>query len=212
MKPTDVIIPTCKSPDELHATDGEFLPHLVERTAGCPVHVIATCQPLSAAANRNYGLDRAKSDIRLMIDDDIEQMSHGWVQKMAEVLQSRPDAVMVTAELLDSRGNPGPMMGAPPRAPGQDGISEIATRKCLTACIAIRRWPPEIRFDEGYIGSGFEDDDICAQLRQAFPDGVWLIRHDVIAVHRNEMKNQRAPFAVNRKRFEQKWGVQWGSN
>ena len=57
--------------------------------------------------------------------------------------------------------------------------------------------------------SGFEDDDYCAQQRRRYPAGQWMICHDVNVIHRNEMKHQRAPFEINRKRYEQKWGVKW---
>ncbi len=203
----DVIIPTCKSLDELVTSYGAPLVDEVDRTAGCPVNVIATCKPVSASANRNLGLDQAESEVRLMIDDDIESMQHGWVEKMVEVMRDYPECVMLTVELFDLKGGRGLMAGGPPR--GDRGVSVVPSRKLLTACIAIRKWPDHIRFDEEFIGSGFEDDDISAQLRQEYPDGTWMICHDVRVVHANEMKGQAAPFEINKRHFQEKWGVTW---
>ena len=84
----------------------------------------------------------------------------------------------------------------------------MPSRKLLTACIAIGN--DGLRFDEHFLGSGFEDDDFCMQLREKYPDGIWLILHDVKVIHTNEKKNQAAPWLHNRRHFETKWGVQWG--
>ena len=203
----DVIIPTCKSSEELLTSYGAPLVDEVHRTAGCPVNVIATCKSYCAAKNRNLGLDQAISDPRIMIDDDIELMQHGWVAKMIEVMQKHLNCVMLTVELFDKDGNRGLMAGGPPRA--DKGVSVVSSRKLLTACIAIRKWPDHIRFDEAFIGSGFEDDDISAQLRKEYPDGTWMICHDTRAVHCNEMKGQAASFEINKRHFQEKWGVKW---
>ncbi len=196
----DVIIPTCKKRPEVASLVGE-----VRQTAACPVCVIATCLDACAARNRNAGLDLATSPIRIMIDDDVTGFPRSWVTRMVEVMLAWPDCVMLTPELLNPDGTAGPMMGAPPR--GGTGVEVVPSQKLVTACIAIRK--NGIRFDEQFVGSGFEDDDYSAQLRRAYPNGVWLIDHDLKVVHRNEMKNQSEPFQRNREYFERKWGVKW---
>lgn len=180
----------------------------IVRTAGLPVRVFASCRPLSAAGNRNLCLEWAQSDTILMLDDDIEQFPPGWARRMADVMDEHRDCVMLSPELMAPDGNPGLMMGDPPR--GGIGVSVVASRKLLTACIAIRA--NDLRFDERFLGSGFEDNQYCDDLRERHPEGTWMIVHDVRVVHRNEMKNQGgAIFEENKRRYEQKRGEKWGS-
>ena len=197
----DVIIPTCRQLHELHTSTGAFLPEEIERTAGCAVNVIATCQPVCAAKNRNLGLEQAISDIRIMMDDDIERMPDGWVARMADVMAEHPDCVMLSPELMSPDGSPGFMVGRPNR--GGRGVSVVSSKHLPTACIAIRR--DHLRFDDGYKGSGFEDNDYCKQQEQRYPNGIWLICHDIKVVHKNEMKRQREFWNFNRARYIAKW-------
>jgi len=205
----DIIIPTCKQ--QWDAGIAEQMREM-ERTAGMPCRIMATCRPVCAAANRNLGLDWAESDVIIMVDDDVTEFPWNWAVRMVEVMNTYPDSVMCSPELLTKEHKRGPMMGDPPRKPGQPGVSVVPSRKLVTACIAIRKWPEDLRFDEAYVGSGFEDDDICAQLRDRYPSGEWLIIHDLCVVHMNEMKNQKDPVTWNKNRayFENKWNTQWG--
>ena len=197
--PLDIIIPTLKSREDVAAQVAE-----ITETAGCPVNVIATCQHVSAAANRNIGLDQSTSDPLIMLDDDMEQFPLGWAVRLADVLLQTPHAVMASPQLAKPDGTPGPMMGGVQIRQG--GVTRAAQRKLPTACIAIRR--NSLRFDESFLGSGFEDDDYCAQLRAAHPNAEFLVCHDVWIVHRNEMKNQHGPnWERNKRYFERKWDV-----
>jgi len=198
----DVIIPTCKPLDHVMGLIRD-----VEQTAGCPVRVCATCQPVSAAANRNVGLGWAESDVRIMMDDDITGLPVGWVVQLAAMLDMEPRCVMGTASLLNQDGKYGPMTGRPPRLSA--GASVIETGQMPTACVVVRR--NDVRFDEGFVGSGWEDNDYCSQLRQAFPRGLFMICHSVQVVHLNEMKgNQSALFHQNKAHYLSKWGaVTW---
>ena len=198
--PLDIIIPTLKSREDVAAQVAE-----ITETAGCPVNVIATCQHVSAAANRNIGLDQSTSDPLIMLDDDITGFPQGWAKQMTELMLGHPNCVMLSPELMAPNGKLGIMMGGPPR--GGTGVEVVPSRKLVTACFAFRR--DDIRFDEAFIGSGFEDDDFSAQLRQRYPDGVWLICHDIRVVHLNEMKNQAAPFEVNKRHYQEKWSTKW---
>jgi len=207
----DVIIPTCKTQPEIAALAAEIV-----RTAGCSIHGSATCQPVSAAANRNWGLDRVQHDdlCVIMVDDDVCEFPEGWARKLWATLMDKDDrtgCMMVSARLLNPDRTPGPMTGEPP--PTTDAGWTVAKR-LPTACIAFRN--DGLRFDENFVGSGFEDDDFCAQLRERYPDGTFLINEDVRVVHRNEMKNQgfvkgQGPvaggnFEKNQAYYESKWG------
>lgn len=196
---TDIIIPTCKPPEAVAALVAE-----IEATAGLPCRVTATCRDASAAANRNYGLDNSASDPLIMVDDDMERFPQDWAVKLIEVLADRPNCVMVSPQLAKPDGSPGIMMGNMDHR--RSGVTVCGERKLATACIAIRR--NSLRFDESYIGSGFEDNDYCFQLRAAFPDAEFCVRHDLWIVHRNEQKNQGGAFwEHNRAICHGKWGM-----
>jgi len=199
----DIIIPTIRTREEIAPLVAE-----IERTAGCDVRVIATCQQVSAAKNRNIGLDLSTSDPVIMVDDDMEQFPQGWAVRLCEVLAERPNCVMASPQLASPKGGAGCMMGG--HAIRRDGITSAQQRKLPTACVAIRRNP--IRFDEAYIACGWEDDDYCAQLRLANPDAEFLVRHDLWIVHRNEAKGQFGEnWKINEAYFMNKWIDRKGS-
>ncbi len=198
--PVDIIIPTLRTPEQVAPLVAE-----IERTAGVPVRVYATCTPASASVNRNLGLDWAKSEVVFQVDDDTSEYPDGWVAKMVSVMNEHPECVMCSAQLkVPGSGTPSFMMGG--FRPKRSGISAAADRKLPTACVCTRR--SALRFDEGYEGSGYEDDDMAAQLRAAFPNGTFLVCHDVWVGHRNERKNQTGPrWERNKKRYHDKWNI-----
>jgi hypothetical protein len=194
----DIIIPTCKNPDEVLTLKEEIF-----LTAGDECRVFATCAPVSAPKNRNRGLALADSDPFCMVDDDVFGLPQGWAVRLAEVLRQHPEAVMVSAQLAALDGKPGQMMGG--FRAQREGVSEAAQKKLPPACVAIRRNP--VRFCEEYIGSGWEDDDYCARLRVLYPHAQFLVCHDVWVTHANEQKNQQGQFwEHNRAVFLRIWG------
>jgi glycosyltransferase involved in cell wall biosynthesis len=193
----DVIIPTILPPERVRAQVAQ-----IHATAGVPVNVIATCQQASAAINRNYGLARARSDIIFMLDDDITGLPEDWAVRMIEAMASNPRCVMCSPRLLNLDGTMGIMAGFPTKY--YEGCEVLGSRELLTAFIAIRN--TSIRFDVNYIGSGFEDNDYCRQLVVRFPDAEFICIHDLLAVHRNEKKNQHGEYWQKNKRyFQRKW-------
>jgi len=194
----DIVIPTMKDINEI-----ESLVNEAWRTAGCKVQVMATCQKVSAACNRNRSLDISSSDPLIMIDDDLENFQEGWAAALVQVLEEHPKCVMVSPQLADPSGGPGYMMGG--CQVKRTGVTAARLKELPTACIAIRR--NDIRFDEHFIGSGFEDNDYCRQLCQLYPDAEFLVCHDVWIVHRNEKKKQHGEYwDHNKAYFEKKWG------
>jgi glycosyltransferase involved in cell wall biosynthesis len=192
----DVIIPTLKAQSEIAPLVKE-----IQETAGTEVRVYATCQQVSASANRNIGLNWAQSDVVIMVDDDIFSFTPKWALLLARTLLLKKNRVMVSPQLLKPDGSFGFLMGS--TAQKLHGIS-VATGYLPTACIAIRR--NELRFDENFIGSGFEDNDYCAQLRLIQPNAKFIIDHNVHAIHKNERKNQHGKYwTANKAYFEQKW-------
>lgn len=194
----DIIIPTCKK-DSL-AVERRAAGALI--TAGIPVKFIITGQDESAAFNRNYGLARARSEIRIMVDDDVTSFPDDWAKNLISVLYSLPECEMVSAFLINPNGSPAVMMGY--TKPRGSGVHPAEGPHLISACIAFRR--NDLRFDQRYIGSGWEETDYCMQLRALKPDCHFLVHEDVRVVHLNEQKNQSEYFETNRTHFVSKWG------
>lgn len=194
----DITIPTCKQPDEVAALVAE-----IEATATGDGQIIATCQPVCAAANRNYALSRATAPLVIMVDDDISKLPKGWDDALAAVLVEHPRGVMVSARLLNTDGKPGQMLGSPPDRKGE---VVLATRSELpTACICVRN--DGLRFDEDYIGSGWEDTDFCKRLCSLYYEQPEFYVHNGVRVtHANEQKEQREHFRTNYARYVSLWG------
>jgi hypothetical protein len=174
---------------------------MASSVAGEP-RIIATCQPVSAAVNRNLGLDQAFSEVVLMVDDDVTKFPAGWNLKLEQLLCMESNAVMVSAHLLTTSGQPAQMLGDPERK--ERGVGEVTRRELPTACIAL--WNDGLRFDEQYVGSGWEDTHFCAALKVVYPEGRFLVDFDVAVVHLNEMKRQGVNFSSNRTKYESVWG------
>lgn len=194
----DIVIPTCRTPDEVAGLMAEI------RATAPGARVTATCLPACAAANRNAGLEWAQTPNVIMVDDDIRELDPGWNVRLEEVLESNPDNLVVSANLVNPDWSLGPMLGHPPGREGT-GVVETPLRELPTACICMRA--NGLRFDEGFEGSGWEDTDFSRQLRTLYPRGRFLVACDVRVVHLNEKKNQGGEiFVRNRARYRAKWG------
>lgn len=198
LPPISIIIPTCKTENEVAGLVEE-----INRRSTGEFEVIATCLPSSAAANRNNGMERARYDIVVMVDDDVCDLPYGWNQRLVLALIEE-NAAMASARLMRPDGRIGALMGAAAFNLGERTIA--AERKLATACVAFRK--TDLRFDESFVGSGFEDDDICFQMRKKNPSSKFIVENAVTVTHLNEMKNQRGEYHNrNRAHFVSKWGV-----
>lgn len=190
----DILIPTCKSEIEI----APLMCDIEGFSEGC--RVIATCTKASAAVNRNIALDRSTSNIVIMADDDITGFYDGWWRDMLAPFRGDKSVCMVSARLLRPDGTPGTMVGNnynldPP-------MVDVADRELPTACVAF--WRDGTKFDEGFVGSGFEDNWFCRCLQKKYPQGRFVINNKCRLVHINEMKNQHGPnWDHNRKHFEE---------
>jgi hypothetical protein len=138
-----------------------------------------------------------------MLDDDMTGFFTNWDKILIEPLLVDSDIYLVSARLMDKNGSPGAMMHNnnnyapgwyPPKA-----------KFVPTSCIAFRR--SEIRFDETYVGSGWEDTDWCRQLDLKFPLGKVVINNNCRLTHLNEMKNQHGEnWEKNKAYYTSKWG------
>lgn len=206
----DIIIPTYKPIKKLK----NFLSKLAESISD-NYNIITTCFPVSAATNRNYGLNEATSDIVIMIDDDIKGFFPGWADKLLEPLEDK-NVVMSSARLMHSKTKTGLMMSIIPDLSGKYQTETIEygsplkniipIRLLPSACVAFRR--NDFRFDEAYLGAGYEDTDACMQLNEKYPNGVYVINNEVKIIHRNEMKQQlNGQLEHNKRYFHWKWGL-----
>ena len=188
----DIIIPTCKTSAEISAIVCDIQGY----SQGC--NVIWTCLENSAAKNRNAGLCRATSDIIIMVDDDIMGFYPGWWEELVKPLENS-DIVMVSARLTKADGKNAPMMFE-----GNTVGKLCDIPRCPTAAIAFRN--DGTRFNEGFIGSGYEDDDFCAQLAEKYPVKRFVINNGVRLIHDNEMKNQHGKYyELNKRLFDSLW-------
>jgi len=137
-----------------------------------------------------------------MLDDDVTGLPQDWVVKLVDLMERNSNCVMTSPQLMNADGSFGFMLGFPQRRSFGESVVEL--RELPTACIAVRE--NALRFDENFVGSGWEDTDYCAQLRQEYPEGTWMICHDVRVVHTHEMKNQREHFMRNKAVYLAKWG------
>jgi hypothetical protein len=172
-----------------------------------PYNIISTGLRESASRNRNYGLSKLHPDteIFIMVDDDITGFYADWVDKLVLPLKYTPEIVVVTARLLNPDGSVGPCMGAEGLPTEGSVIPALKSQfygyyRLPTACLAVRNNP--IRFDEGFIGSGYEDTAWCNEVSKAFPGSYFAINNECRIIHRNERKRQGGKyFNHNKKRY-----------
>lgn len=186
----DIIIPTIK--------DRETISPLVCDVEGWsyPCKVIPTCQNMSAAKQRNYGLDQATTDIVIMIDDDVMGFSLNWWSRLIQPLIDDDSILMVSARLMRDNGEYGAMM-----FPGDVAGKVCEVEAVPTACCAFRN--NGMRFHEGFRKSGFEDTWFCHCLKRQMPGGKIVINNEVRIVHINEEKGQREEYAHNKALFDE---------
>lgn len=199
VEPISFIIPTHRP---FHFVEKQV--EEMQRTISLPGELIVTCSSGSAAYNRNIGLNRAKHDLILMVDDDMTGFYPGWDNDLINPMLADRSIVMISARLLKKDGTPGVTMSgnydmSKDLVPSLNGYLP-------TACVAF--WKSDLRFDETFIGSGFEDTDFCCFMRRKYPQGKFFNNNKCKLIHLNEMKNQHDGdiWDRNQKYYISKWG------
>ena len=194
----DILIPTNKPHHKIKRyVEG------IQKTVSVDYRITPTCFQVSAAVNRNYALIQAKSKYVIMIDDDLAGFFSGWADKLLTPLLNS-NVIMVSARLMQTKTKPGAMMDIP--VDMSKSIVESPHGMLPSACVAFRN--DGTRFDENYIGAGFEDTDFCMQLNHKYYNGMFMIHNEVKLIHKNEMKNQRGgQLQRNQAYYMKKWGL-----
>lgn len=193
-----ILIPTCKPPraeqiEAIHANTDDAT-------------VIVSSLNDSASVNRNWCLMGCTDDVAIMLDDDISGFYRGWEDDLLSPMAD-PDVVMVSARLMNPDGSVGPTCSRCYRLE-PDAIEIEPSDHCVlpTAAIAFRNCG--IRFDEGFIGSGWEDNDWCFEYLKRFPSAKFVQSNKCRLIHANEQKNQGDKFWIhNQMHFMKKWGA-----
>jgi len=186
-KPTvSIIIPTIKTKKEVASLISE-----IKSTVAYKLNLIVVSGNRSAAENRNIGLDKVKTKFIIMCDDDTEAYPDGWDRDLIDALK-HIGASMVGARLLNSDGS----LQLTNNRNLDLSKDFVEVKTMITACCVFRN--TKLRFDENYIGSGYEDTDFCRQL-----GGKFFVANRVKIIHRNESKNQFNE--QNRHYFREKW-------
>jgi glycosyltransferase involved in cell wall biosynthesis len=185
----DIIVPTCKEYWNLKGLIQEIEDNTPEHH-----RLIVTCQPLSASKNRNYGLSYADSDIIVMLDDDILSFYPGWLTNLVYPLLTDKNIVLCSARLLTSDKKRCDNMGMVgdndiyAKIVGAFNIDGIEYKRVTTAAIAFRK--SELRFDENFKGSGYEDTDFMNQVSEKFTDMEFIVNNQCELIHLNRQVGQ----------------------
>lgn len=189
----DILIPTCKN---LH--DLDFQIKEIQQFVNTDYRIITTGFPLSAALNRNFCHMHTESEYVIMLDDDVTGFFENWEQILIQPLKDNPNIRLTSARYLKTDGiTPAHMMA------GNYDLDTplIQVNKCPTACFAYRKRDLDslvnfhnqssLPFDEMFIGSGWEDDALCFDLKHRFGNEcTFVIINECKLIHINEMKNQ----------------------
>jgi glycosyltransferase involved in cell wall biosynthesis len=177
----------------------------IEANTPEPRRLIFTCQiGQSASVNRNYGLEQSTSDIAVMMDDDIAGFYPGWLTHLVSPLLLDPRIIIASIRCLDKEGNLGQMMGLA-GIPDDREVHDVQPcgfrgyRRVPTACIAIRK--NAVRFDEGFIGSGYEDTTYMNYVDIIYPGRRFVINNRCQLIHLNTEQNQGGKFWEHNKRY-----------
>jgi Predicted glycosyltransferases len=154
----------------------------------------------------NLGAQHAKGHHLLFLNSDVFPRGPGWLQRMVEVLDARPDVGVVGPKLLFADGgiqhagmrftwlpeydvyiNEHPMMGLDPVLDQRRGMVEVPA--VTGACALVRRsdFDRIEGWDTGYLIGDFEDSDFCLKLRAAGLSSVYLPEVELVHLERQSM-------------------------
>jgi len=202
MAKISVVIPSVKPEVELQGQVDQL-----HRLAANDLQVVTVCKKQSAAKNRNECIEKATSSLIIMMDDDITGFYPGWDKDLVSPFDLSAGYSIISARVLNREGKVSATAGM---LGGSTMEGKIQEAECLglnivcSACISFIK--SDIRFDEVYIGSGYEDTDFCMQHIKGYPEKKIVINNSCKLIHLNEGKGQQGTQPVNRAHFIKKWG------
>lgn len=182
-----VIIPTIKKMEDVVS-----MVENMQDMAYNQLEIIIIAKQQSAAKNQNEGLKKAKGEYIVICGDDVENFSENWDKELINAMETT-GASMVMPRLYNKNGTVQALNH------GNFALSPdyIKVRTIPSAICMFKNTP--LRFDENFLGSGYEDTDFCNRL-----GGSFYIVNSARMIHRNEKKNQFN--AQNKAYYEMKWG------
>ena len=188
----------------------------IKQSTEVEVDVFGTCTKGSAAQNRNLVIERAKYDLIIMCDDDIEGYYFDWVKDMLNIWDDEKMNIL-SIRPLRKDGSICPLLGDN----GSQGLEQgllfpaLHTKAtglniCGSATIMFKK--THVRFDEqAYVAGGcYEDSDFAMSCNKAFPNKKVYITNQVRLIHNMEQKGRgvnREHWVHNRDSFAKKWGI-----
>ena len=168
----------------------------VQQTADLPYELIVSLAPRCVAANRNAGLDRATQDLVAFVDDDV-LLPACWMSRLVAVLEAHPDIGAASGHLRFPNGSPQTR-----REHLADGALWEVTIPG-TCFVYSRSRVGDERFDEGYLGSQWEDTDWMWRVQRRGLRTVVVGGVQVVHEHR---QSAHPWLEANMRRFLERWG------
>ncbi|MFN7922159.1 MAG: glycosyltransferase [Bryobacteraceae bacterium] len=205
---------------------GDSTPALLDRLcAGDPrMHVHKVDKNLGFAAGNNLAAWKSRGEYLVLLNADT-LVSRGWLGRLMEPLR-RDSGVGVTAPVTNFSGNETKIDF---RYSGVDEMEDFAgelARKrqgitmdlpvvpLLCAALSRKTWDAVGGLDERFEVGMFEDDDFCkrvaeANLRIVTAEDCFIHHFGNGSFEQLDPDRSRRIFAENRKKFEEKWDVEW---
>lgn len=157
-----------------------------------PAKLIVNVEKASVVYNRLACLAFSNAPYVLHMDDDVVFASANWDRRLLNHMKNTDDVGLVGGAIYNRDGA---VYGAYPNR-----CQEMSN---VPGAIMMCRKVQGVEFDDNYIGSQYEDTDICLQYRAAglkvLADGFVKVRH-----YGGGLNNGGS---VNKEYFEKKWGV-----
>lgn len=200
----------------------DYLRRLADR---CPVvRPVLNCENRGFAAAANQGLERAGGELLVLLNNDV-LVAPGWLSGLSRHLGD--EAVGLIGPVTNAAGNEaqlateyetfGEFLRFAARRGGEHEGRRLPIPVLNMFCVAMRRGvyeqvgPLDERFEVGL----FEDDDYAVRVRAkgyevACAEDVFVHHFGEAAFgHLVPTGSYSAVFETNRRRFEDKWAVQW---
>jgi GT2 family glycosyltransferase len=199
-----------------------FLRELADRHPA--VRVLLNDRNLGFAAAINQGLEAARSDVLVILNNDVV-VPPGWLARLAPLLDAADigmvgpvtNAAPNEARVPTSYTTYGGMLGHAEARWSEHGSATFDIDVLTMFCAAMRRevFASVGHLDERFGLGMFEDDDYARRVRAA---GLRLVCADGVHVHHFGEASFGALvptgdhgelFRRNQRRFEEKWGEPW---